>query len=99
MDRLIALLAAAFLAAPAHAGSRIADVICETRDVMLLRLEQTHGAKRQGRGIRGPDVILEIWSIPSTGEWTLVQNYASGKSCIVAMGKGWEMLAEPADPA
>lgn len=65
---------------------------------MLVRLEQTHRAARQGCGMRGPDALLEIWSIPATGEWTLVQTYASGKSCIVAMGDNWEAL-QSEDPA
>lgn len=99
MVRHFALLAAVFMAAPAVAGSPIADVICDTREGMLLRLERTHGAERQGRGIRGNNAILEIWAVPSTGEWTLVQNYATGKSCIIAMGDEWEMLVPITDPA
>ena len=96
---IVGLLAALYMAAPAAAGSPIADVICDTREAMLLRLERNHGAEPQGRGIRSSDTILEIWAVPSTGEWTLVQSYASGKSCIVAMGEDWEMVAVPADPA
>lgn len=99
MTRVLAFLAAAVMAAPATAGPQIADVICDAREVMLIRLEQTHGAIRQGRGIRSADVVLEIWAVPTTGEWTLVQSYANGTSCIVAMGEGWETLVEPADPA
>lgn len=98
MTRTIAL--AMWLAFPgsAFATTTITDVICYDRDTMLVRLEQTHRAERQGRGMRGPDALLEIWAIPSTGEWTLVQTYASGKSCIVAMGDNWEAL-ESKDPA
>ena len=87
------------MAAPALASSQIAEVICDTREAMLMRMERTHGAERQGWGIRGSNALLEIWSIPSTGDWTLVQSYANGWSCIIAMGEGWEMLVDPADPA
>ena len=98
MTRMIALSMWLALPGSAFATTTITDVICYDRETMLLRLEQTHGAERKGRGMRGPDALLEIWSIPATGEWTLVQTYASGKSCIVAMGDNWEAL-EPQDPA
>ncbi|MEO1536549.1 MAG: hypothetical protein AAFR73_02365 [Pseudomonadota bacterium] len=92
MTRMIALLTWLALPGPVFATTTITDVICYDRETMLQRLQQTHRAERYGRGMRGPDALLEIWSIPSTGEWTLVQTYASGKSCIVAMGEHWEAL-------
>lgn len=98
MNRTIALVLWAAFPGMAFATTTITNVICHDRDTMLARLEQTHGAERQGRGMRGPDALLEIWAIPKTGEWTLVQTYASGKSCIVAMGENWEALG-PLDPA
>ena len=98
MTRMIALFMWVAVPGSAFATTTITDVICYDRATMLQRLEQTHGATRQGRGMRGPDALLEIWAIPTTGEWTLVQTYASGKSCIVAMGDNWEAL-ESRDPA
>lgn len=97
MTRLLFALSVTLLPAPALAGSAIADVICFDRDTMVQRLEIVHNAQRQGRGMRGPDALLEVWAVPSTGEWTLVQNYANGRSCIVAMGNNWEGTRE--DPA
>jgi hypothetical protein len=43
--------------------------------------------------------VVEVWAVPSTGEWTLVQTYAGGQSCIVAMGENWEGLNPSQDPA
>jgi hypothetical protein len=36
--------------------------------------------------------------VPSTGEWTLVQSYADGRTCIIAIGENWEgpVAADPA---
>ncbi len=98
MNRMFALILWLAVPGTAMATTTITDVICYDRETMLLRLKQTHRAEVQGRGMRGPEALLEIWSIPSTGEWTLVQTYASGKSCIVAMGDNWEALV-PEDPA
>jgi hypothetical protein len=86
-------------AAAAQASSPIAEVICDDRETMTRKLQQSYGAVRQGRGTRGPEAILEVWMVPSTGAWTLVQSYATGRTCIVAMGENWELLPQPTDPA
>lgn len=85
-------------ALPAHAADPIGDVICAGRAEMLRRLQVEHGAERQGAGVRGPEAVLEVWSVPSTGDWTLVQSYADGRACIVAIGEHWEG-PPTADPA
>jgi hypothetical protein len=86
------------LATPAFAVDPIAQVICAEREAMLRRLEVEYGASRQGWGLRGNGAVMEVWAVPSTGEWTLVQTYAGGQSCIVAVGESWEG-APPQDPA
>lgn len=91
------LVASMMLAAPAMAASPIAEVICAPSDEMSDRLTRHHGEKRQGLGFRDPDSRMELWSSEQTGDWTLVVAYASGRSCIVAMGQHWEeMLPDPA---
>ncbi|MEO0943734.1 MAG: hypothetical protein AAFY06_02695 [Pseudomonadota bacterium] len=86
-------------ATTAQASSPIAEVFCEERDVMTRKLQQSHGAVRQGLGTRGPDAMVEIWTVPSSGEWTMVQSYANGRACIVAMGENWETFLPTSDPA
>lgn len=87
------------VAAPAYAIDPIASVICAHRDDMLRRLEVEYGASRQGWGLRGHGSVMEVWSVPATGAWTLVQTYADGRSCIVAFGDGWEGPEPQANPA
>ncbi|SRR6056297_887725 len=94
--------AAASLALIAFSGApeaRIADVLCDDRTRMEGKLETQYGAQKQGRGLRGPDVVMEVWSSERTGEWALVQTYLDGRSCIVAMGEDWENLEQRKDPA
>jgi hypothetical protein len=88
-----------FLASPALAYDPIASVICADREDMLRRLEVEYGATRQGWGLRGNGAVMEVWAVPSTGEWTLVQTFAGGQSCIVAIGESWERMGPPQDPA
>lgn len=78
------------------AGSPIGEVICAPRAEMVHKLSHQFGERMSGMGIRSPESMMEIWQSDSSGNWTLVMNYADGKSCIVAMGEGWEML--PGDP-
>ena len=99
MNARLAYLAAALSVAPVWADAQLADVICDDTARMEKRLIQAHGAQKQGQGLRGPDAVLQVWITQRTGDWALVQSYANGTSCIVAMGEHWETLSPPADPA
>jgi len=93
------LTLALLVSGPAHAADPIGDVICAERAEMLRRLEVEHGATRQGSGLRGHEAVIEVWTVPATGDWTLVQSYADGRACIVAIGEHWEQRTVADDPA
>ena len=80
---------------PVLATSPISEVVCAPTQEMRDRLEGRMGEVRTGTGIRSPQQVMELWSRPSSGDWTLVVTYASGKSCIVAMGEGWSAVPLP----
>lgn len=93
----IALISGVCLALATSAQARLTEVICDDTSRLQHQLEHVVGATQQARGIRGPEALIEIWIVPRNGDWTIVQNYANGTSCIVAMGEHWEeMLPEPA---
>ena len=56
---------------------------------MVDRLSRQFGNGPRAWGMRGPEQIMQVWTA-SDGDWTLVVRYASGTSCIVAMGENWE---------
>jgi hypothetical protein len=87
-QRLIALL---LLTGPALAESPIAEVICAPRAEILARLA---GAEVAGAGLRDGEAVLEVWT-KASGDWTLVQSYANGTACILAMGEAWEAQSPP----
>ncbi|MEM9248119.1 MAG: hypothetical protein AAGB05_05395 [Pseudomonadota bacterium] len=96
MTRLIPALAVCTLL-PTLAQANMADVSCDDSARLLTKLTEVLGAERQGVGLRDPETMLEIWVTRSSGDWIIVQNYANGTSCIVAMGEHWEAtLAGPA---
>jgi hypothetical protein len=87
-QRLIPLLA---LGAPALAETPLAEVICAPRAEIVTRLQ---GAVLTGSGLRDSEAVLEVWAKPS-GDWVLVQSYANGTACILAMGEAWEATVPP----
>lgn len=84
------VLAALLLSVPATSQARIADVSCDDRSRLTETLSGTMGAERRGAGLRDPETMLEVWVTPHSGDWLIVQHYAGGTSCIVAMGEHWE---------
>jgi len=93
------LAALALCCLPATSYARMADLSCDDSARIKQMLKQTMGAERQGLGLRDPDTVLEIWVTPKHGDWTIVQNYANGTSCIVAMGEHWQSkLQKPPQP-
>ena len=76
---------------PAVAASPIADILCEPSHSLTQKLTRQFGEARLARGTQGPDQIMEVWTDDSGG-WTLVVTYATGTSCIVAMGENWDFV-------
>lgn len=99
MTLRIALISLMILAAATGAQARIDTLYCEPRDTLRELLTSEYGAEMTGQGVRGPDVILEIWAVPDDGSWTLVQTYANGQACIVAMGEHWENKMLQSEPS
>ncbi len=78
-------------------GSPIAEVICAPSDQMTRKLVEQFGTARRATGVRSPEEVVEIWT-DDQGDWTMIISYASGTSCIVAMGEHWQDL-DRGDPA
>lgn len=84
-------------ALPASGQARLTDVSCDDSARMAQTLTDMLGAERQGMGLRDPETMLEVWVTAHNGDWMIVQNYANGTSCIIAMGEHWqETDANPA---
>ncbi len=98
MSRVIAVsFGLGLVAGMAPAANPIAEILCEPTERLHDRLSGRMQGTRQATGLRGPDQVIEVWTDPQ-GSWTLVMTYASGTSCIVAMGDHWTPSVIP-DPA
>lgn len=89
--RYLVIGALSCLALPAQATSPIAEFLCQPTEKLEEKLTHQFRSTRHARGMRGPDQLMEVWTDPN-GDWTLIVTYASGTSCIVAMGENWEGL-------
>lgn len=97
MINKLASLCSLCLCLPAFAQAQMTDVSCDNSARMMRTLSEILGAERQGTGLRDPDTMIEVWVTRHSGDWMIVQTYANGTSCIVAMGEHWEApLPEPA---
>ena len=76
-------------AGAAPASTPIADVICEPTHMMTKKLSRQFGEQLHSWGTRGPEQVMQVWT-DKRGDWTMVVAYATGTSCIVAMGENWE---------
>lgn len=85
------------LSMPTLAQAKMPEVSCDDSARMIKTLRDSMGAERQGMGLRDPETLLEVWVTQRNGDWLIVQNYANGTSCIVAMGEHWQaILPNPA---
>ena len=75
---------------PSNSTAQMADLDCDDSARLAETLTEVLGATRQGIGLRDPDTTLEIWVQARNNDWFVVQSYANGTSCIVAMGESWE---------
>ncbi len=82
----------ALVASPLQAQSPIAEVLCAPSSQLEAKLKGQFGTTRRATGLRNPEEVVEVWT-SQNGDWTLVIAYASGRSCIVAMGEHWAETA------
>ncbi|WP_341367705.1 hypothetical protein [Yoonia sp. BS5-3] len=90
MTRIRTLFAGLCIAIPQTGQAQFTDLFCDDTTRLHDQLQTVNGATPQASGIRDPDAMIQIWIVPSSGDWTIVQNYANGTSCVLAMGEYWE---------
>lgn len=86
------------ICAPFGVQASLPDSYCDDSSRITAMLKDRLGAEQRAIGLRDPETMLEVWVEPRTGDWTLVQNYANGTSCILALGEHWEELIPATAP-
>ena len=71
--------------------------ICGERDTLLERFALQHDETPQALGLGADGGLIEVLVSPEGG-WTMLVTYPERPTCVVAMGKAWEMLQLAGDP-
>jgi len=69
---------------------------CGDRQNFVDRLQAKYSETLTGRGlqeIQNGSAIVEVWSSPETGTFTVLLTNAYGQTCIVAAGTHWNPQA------
>lgn len=63
---------------------------CGSRELVVEKLGTKYGEHQSSIGTQGGGKIIEVWYSTETGTWTLLQTFASGRTCIIAAGQNWQ---------
>lgn len=74
----------------------LAQQMCADRAQVLDRLESKYGESRQSIGLAPNNGVVEVFASDETGTWTILITQPDGKSCLIASGQAFEIMAEMA---
>jgi hypothetical protein len=89
---LLVLLPALLGAAPAVAQPMAAPVPCADRAAIAHQLDAGYAEAPVSLGVQSNGHLLEVFSSPRTGTWSIVSTSPEGVACVVAAGEGWQSL-------
>ncbi|KPN62742.1 hypothetical protein SAMN04488527_12818 [Aliiroseovarius crassostreae] len=81
------IFGAASLAPPIPAAHAMPS--CAPRPDLVEKLSGQYREGLVGGGLQNHKELLEVWSSPETGSFTILVTHANGVSCIVAAGRNW----------
>lgn len=82
---------AALLLALGWPPGAAAQSVCAPRDAVVATLEKDYSEVPVSRGLSSNGAVIEVLASPS-GTWTIVATRATGLTCMIAAGEGWENL-------
>lgn len=65
---------------------------CAEYELVAERLAEKYGESVNGMGLTSNQSIIQVWSNPETGTWSITVTNAQGVACLVASGQAWEIL-------
>lgn len=73
---------------------------CGPRDAIVARLAERYGETLQSRGVTGGgSAVMEVFANLDTGTFTVAMSNASGLSCMVAAGEGFQHMDARLEPS
>ena len=71
---------------------------CAARPVVIDRLQSMYGEARQSIALDGVGRMVETWSNPVTGSWSLTFTTPDGMTCLATWGHSYDRLTEYLPP-
>ena len=73
----------------ALAPPALAQTACAPREHIIAQLDARYGEMATAGGLQSSTQMVEIWTAPDTGSWTILVTTAAGVSCVLASGTHW----------
>ena len=99
MIRTVASTTALCLALLAPAVAETSPEACADRASIVDQLKGKYQESHQASGLQTDKRLVEIWTSPASGSWTILITDVNGTSCIAAAGRAWLDIAEDFAPA
>jgi hypothetical protein len=84
-------------------GALHAEPKCAAHQMVVDQLAHQFGESRHSIGLASDNTVMELYSAPDTGTWTLTATLPNGLTCLVAAGDNFETtqdaLPAKGDPA
>lgn len=66
---------------------------CADRASMIGQLAERWGESRRAIGLAGNQAVLELYTSPTSGTFTLIASLPDGRACLVASGDHFELTS------
>lgn len=86
---ILSLGVGAMLLATNHAYAQ--NVHCADHAAMADRLSSQYGESRQAMGLGANNMVMEIYTSPDSGTWTVTMTAPGGPTCLVAAGENFQL--------
>ena len=91
-------VAAGLFVAAVSSQAALATEACATRSDIVDQLKGKYQETHRASGLQTDTKMVEIWTSPSSGSWTILVTSADGTSCIAAAGQNWLDLPSGSAP-
>lgn len=93
-----ASLAAAALLIASPAAAQSSRVCVPQASALAAQLGTQYGEKLTAAGVDSGGAMVQVYSNPESGTWTIAITLANGPTCIVTSGEGWANERTPELP-
>lgn len=95
----LALLLSGAPPASAQVPSGVARMLCHDYKELVRQLGARYEEVPVSTGLQSNGHLLQVFSSPRSGTWTILSVAPDGTGCVLAAGRSWESTAPaPRDP-